>query len=381
MSESNINYMIARDSSGTIVYKAAPTKEPGPYEIAVRPLYTGVCGTDLQIIRGLRSDPSAVLGHEGAAEVCKVGSAITDFKVGQRVTFNPTNENDPHDILGHTMPGLWQHNMIISQQSLRRGMLIPLHPGVPSLIAPLIEPLAVNIYANQLIQQQCQPQRIMVIGGGTIGLLQILYARMNGYTDITLVSSTRERLTWAIERNIIPPDKAILSTPDFSIFTQKRIPESIDACYICTTRPTAPIALRQAVETVRPGGCIDLIGGFADQCTIPELPDVSPGAIRHLNTCGRPQPGIMTSHKTTQGKSLWLTGHRGVSSAHLIMAMDLLARHTDYYRVVISHIFSLPAAARALEEFRTTHRRQFQERECIKMVIDCTELNEYIKSF
>ncbi|MGH2478653.1 MAG: alcohol dehydrogenase catalytic domain-containing protein [Ktedonobacteraceae bacterium] len=379
MSASNMNHVITRDSSGKVVHKTMSLKEPGPGEIAIRPLYAGVCGTDLQIIRGLRSDPSTILGHEGTAEVCKVGSAIADFTVGQRVTFNPTNEHNPHDILGHTIPGIWQHHMIVSQGSLRRGMLVPLNPEVPFLMAPLIEPLAVNIYADQLIQQQCKPERIVIIGGGTIGLLQILYARMKGYTDITLVSSTQERLAWAIERNIISLDKVMLATADFPMSIQERIPGGVDACYICTTRPTAVTALRQAIELVRPGGCIDLIGGFADQCTIPELPDASPGAIRQLNTCGQPQPGIMTSYKTTQGKWLWLTGHRGVSSTHLEMAMGLLARHTNYYRAVISHILSLPTAARALETLRTTQQRQFQRRECVKMVIDCTELHEYME--
>ncbi len=379
MSESKMNHVIARDNSGKVVYKAMSVKEPGPTEIAIRPLYTGVCGTDLQIIRGLRSDPSAILGHEGAAEVYKVGPDITDFTVGQRVTFNPTNENNPYDILGHTIPGIWQHHMLIPQKSLHRGMLIPLHPGVPLLVAPLIEPLAVNIYADQLIQQRCKPEKIVVIGGGTIGLLQVLYARMNGLTDITLVSSTRERLVWAIEHNIISPDKAIQVVPGFPKFIQETVPGGVDACYICATRPTALLALQQAIKLVRPGGCIDLIGGFADQLAIPELPNVSPGAIRQLNACGQPQPGIITSYKTTQGKWLWLTGHRGVSSIHLEIAMDLLARHTDYYSAIISHILSLPTAAKALETLRTTRRRQFQGRECVKMVIDCTKLREYAK--
>ena len=378
----NSQYAITRNPTGMMIHKAMPVLKPKSDEIAIRPLFVGICGTDLQILRGFRSEQSTILGHEGVAEVYEVGSSVTNFTVGQKCTFNPTNKNNPHDILGHNSAGVWQQHMIVSHESLQRGMLIPLNVQIPLLYTPLIEPLAVSIYASQLLEQKCKPRTIVVIGGGTVGLLYALYARMNGCKNVILVHNSSSRLTWAIERQIVEPDKVLLATPDFPRHIQEMTQgQGADICVVCTTRPTASMSLRQAIEVVHEEGYIDLIGGFPDDCIIPELSNVSPNSVRSLNTCGHPQPGLVIPYKTTKGKLLWLTGHRGVSSAHLEEAMECIGKHPKYYSSVISHLFSLLTATKVLETLRVDSQHQFQGKECVKMVIDCTKVGEYTETF
>lgn len=65
---------------------------PGPEEVLVRIGATGLCHSDLSVINGTRPRPvPMVLGHESAGEVVEVGSAISEFKPGDRVvmTFQP----------------------------------------------------------------------------------------------------------------------------------------------------------------------------------------------------------------------------------------------------------------------------------------------------
>ena len=59
---------------------------PGPREILIRTAATGVCHSDLHFIEGSYKHPlPAVLGHEAAGVVEKVGSEVRTVKPGDHV--------------------------------------------------------------------------------------------------------------------------------------------------------------------------------------------------------------------------------------------------------------------------------------------------------
>jgi S-(hydroxymethyl)glutathione dehydrogenase / alcohol dehydrogenase len=62
---------------------------PGPGEVAVRMLASGVCHSDLHVIDGeWSSRPPLVLGHEGCAEVEAVGPGVDAVAPGERVVLS-----------------------------------------------------------------------------------------------------------------------------------------------------------------------------------------------------------------------------------------------------------------------------------------------------
>ncbi len=62
---------------------------PGPGEVAVRMLASGVCHSDLHVIEGEWAlDPPLVLGHEGCAEVEAVGPGVESLAPGDRVVLS-----------------------------------------------------------------------------------------------------------------------------------------------------------------------------------------------------------------------------------------------------------------------------------------------------
>ncbi|MDM7488442.1 alcohol dehydrogenase catalytic domain-containing protein [Rhodococcus sp. CSLK01-03] len=62
---------------------------PGPTELLVRIEAAGVCHSDLSVVDGNRVRPvPMLLGHEAAGRVVEVGSAVDDFRVGQRVVMS-----------------------------------------------------------------------------------------------------------------------------------------------------------------------------------------------------------------------------------------------------------------------------------------------------
>ena len=64
-----------------------PKPEPGPHQVVIRVKACGICKTDLTIHDGsfLAKFP-LVNGHEFAGVIDSVGSAVTEWKVGDRVT-------------------------------------------------------------------------------------------------------------------------------------------------------------------------------------------------------------------------------------------------------------------------------------------------------
>ncbi len=60
--------------------------QPGPGEVLVKTVATGICHSDLHVIEGgLPMPPPCVLGHEPAGIVEAVGPGVTDFKAGDHV--------------------------------------------------------------------------------------------------------------------------------------------------------------------------------------------------------------------------------------------------------------------------------------------------------
>ena len=78
------------DRPGSITVRHARIPEPGHGEIRIRMRYVGICGSDLESYRGVRSPeflstPSR-LGHEVSGVIDKVGPGICGLRIGQRVS-------------------------------------------------------------------------------------------------------------------------------------------------------------------------------------------------------------------------------------------------------------------------------------------------------
>jgi threonine dehydrogenase-like Zn-dependent dehydrogenase len=331
----------------------------------------GICGTDLQILSAVRPDKASILGHEGVARLLEVGGGVENFARGQLVVFNPVHPTEQNTILGHSAQGIFQRRFLISSEALQHGLVVPFDSRLPLICGPLTEPLGTVIYGHKLVHQVRTPRNIAVIGAGPIGLLHVLYAKTQNCNQIFLVHNSRERLAWVTQRGFVNQKEAVLDSADLATTILERTRgRGVEAIFLCTTRPPASDALRRSLRFLCDGGCIDLVVGFPDVARIPELPDMNLNAVRRANHCGIPGQGVITRCRTTSGKEVWLTGHRGTSTEHLRSAMDLLYEHPQLFIRIISHIISLEAAPLIVEQLRRHEGRQFQGEEIVKMIID-----------
>ena len=72
---------------GSIALRDVPELVPGPGEVVARPVHTGICGTDLELLAGV-VDPAYVRyplvpGHEWSGVIEAVGPDVTGLEPGQ----------------------------------------------------------------------------------------------------------------------------------------------------------------------------------------------------------------------------------------------------------------------------------------------------------
>lgn len=183
-----------------------PRPQPGGLILKVH--YCGICGSDLHATQhGAFVVPDGtVLGHEFAGEV--VESRATEWKVGDLVTALPNNTcdacracglGDCKDGLGILCPsnrltgfspevpgGFAEYLHVPAAQALR------LPRGVSSRHGATVEPLAVGLHAVQK-GRVTLGDRVLVIGGGPIGLAVVAFAKLAGAQQIILSEYAENR--------------------------------------------------------------------------------------------------------------------------------------------------------------------------------------------
>jgi propanol-preferring alcohol dehydrogenase len=79
---------VVRSFGAPLQIQEVPVPAPGPGEVLVKMIATGVCHTDLHAADGdwpVKPSPPFIPGHEGAGVVAAVGAGVTDLKDGDGV--------------------------------------------------------------------------------------------------------------------------------------------------------------------------------------------------------------------------------------------------------------------------------------------------------
>ena len=340
--------------------------------------FVGVCGTDLQILNGSRPDTAEILGHEGVGAIVKsVGNGA--LAPGEQVVFNPAAQLSRGLILGHNTPGLFQKYITVDSRAVEEGLVMAANGCRPPMCAALIEPLAAIVYAHELISNITPDLRtVVVFGGGPVGLLATIYLAGLG-TRVLLIHPTQARLDTIARLRISSPAAMLVACDDVAVrIAARNEGRPIDAALICTTRAGAPLALRQAVEVVKHGGCIDLVTNYPENST--DLYDIDVDAVRTVrsaNICGCPKEGRYV-FGSIRGRRISFTSHRGTSHSHLQKSLRALSQDTASYMKLITHVLPLHEAAGAIQKLSGSKSHCIHDMDCIKLVINMTN-NRYVR--
>jgi L-idonate 5-dehydrogenase len=240
--------------------------------VRLKVLRAGICGSDIHYFSHGRCGAFVptrpfVLGHEFVATVDAIGSDVGYPVVGDRVVVNPALScgNCENCLVGRinlcsgvimlgsastnppTNGAFAQYIVVPAQQCFR----IP--ESMDDSVATMMEPLSVALHAFHRAGS-VEGARVLISGGGPIGLLTALVARQFGASLIVISEPSRSRRS-AAER--IVADKALDPSQDFVAETHRFSKGGFDIIFEASG---APAAVEQGVAVLRRGGVFVQIG-------------------------------------------------------------------------------------------------------------------------
>jgi aryl-alcohol dehydrogenase len=283
-----IQAAVVRDKSGPFSLETIDLDEPRADEVLVRIQGTGVCHTDIVVRDQYFPTPlPAVLGHEGAGIVERVGESVSNVAPGDHVVLSfascgtcincerhrygycpdlygrnfsggrPDGSSPCKDARGERVSGYFFAQSSFGQYALASARnVVKIRRDVP---LEIMGPLGCGIQTGAgAVMNALKPEAgssIAVFGVGSVGLAAVMAAKVVGCGTIVAVDRQPDRLrlarelgaTHAIDATSADATKAIHA------ITGDGVQYSLE----CTGLPTV---IRQAVESLRLTGVCGVMG-------------------------------------------------------------------------------------------------------------------------
>jgi L-iditol 2-dehydrogenase len=271
-----------------------PKPAPLPDEVLIQVAACGICGSDVHGYDGSsgRRIPPIVMGHEAAGRIAAVGRNVTGLAEGERVTFDSTIYCGacPHCLRGDV--NLCDHRQVlgVSCGDYRRAgafaefVVVParivhrLPEQLPFTEAAMLEATAVALHAVAVTQMPAD-STTLVIGAGMIGLLILQALRATGCSRVFVADLDDSRLKMATELGAT----AVLSAQTDLVAQVMQLTSGtgVDVALEAVGRNETVSA---AIDCVRKGGTVTLVGNISPQVTLP-LQKVVSRQIRLQGSC------------------------------------------------------------------------------------------------
>jgi threonine 3-dehydrogenase len=188
-----------------------PMPEVGPNDVRIRIRKTAICGTDVHIFNWDEWARETVpvpltIGHEFAGEIVEVGSQVSGFEIGQRVS------GEGHITCGYcrncragkrhlcrntvgvgtTRPGAFAEFLVIPA-----GNAFPLPDSISDDVASVLDPL--GNAAHTALSFDLVGEDVLITGAGPIGCMASAISRHVGARCIVVTDVNDYRLELAMQ--------------------------------------------------------------------------------------------------------------------------------------------------------------------------------------
>jgi threonine 3-dehydrogenase len=245
-----------------------PEPEPGPGDVLVRVLRTGICGTDLHIQSwdewaAKEIEPPLVVGHEFVGEVVEVGAAVTKVKVGDLVS------GEGHLICGmcrncragrrhlcantvglgvHTDGAFAEYAVLPEQNAWVHTHEVDLD------VAAIFDPFGNAVHTA--LTFPVLGEDVLITGAGPIGLMAAAVARHAGARHVVITDVSEPRLELAGKMGVSLALN-VATTKISDVYDELRMTEGFDVGMEMSGQPAA---LRDMISNMTHGGRIAMLG-------------------------------------------------------------------------------------------------------------------------
>jgi L-iditol 2-dehydrogenase len=239
-------------------------------DVLIKMNAVGICGSDIHYYTEGRIGDQIIrfpfiVGHEGAGTVEQVGKDVVRVRSGDRITIDPAvscghcdqcrtgRENTCRNLLFLGCPGQLE-GCLREYIVLPEKCCFPISDTLSFEHAVISEPLAIALYAVE--QSRALPgAKVAVLGAGPIGMSVLNVLKINNTGAIYVTDAIEERVAFIKRYN--PAWCGNVRNVDVVKEISAREPLLLDAVYECCGKPEA---LLQAIELLKPGGTLVIIG-------------------------------------------------------------------------------------------------------------------------
>jgi L-iditol 2-dehydrogenase len=278
-----------------LVYREFPDPAIGPEELLIRVKASGICGSDVHGLDGStgRRIPPLIMGHEASGIIESIGSDVSEYTVGQRVTFDSTvycgtcfycrrgdiNLCDDRRVLGVSCQDYRRHGTFAEYVAVPRHIIYPLPNSVSFEQGAMVEPCSVACHAAHITPLELNNLAV-VVGAGIIGLLVIQTLRIAGCGPIVAVDLEAQRLALAKRCGA---DVVLDPAAEDVVATVREMSggRGADVAFDAVGNNSS---LKTALNCLRKGGALTLIGNLKPEVDL-ALQTVVTGEIRIQGSC------------------------------------------------------------------------------------------------
>lgn len=288
-----------------------------------------ICGSDVRILHhgNPRVVPPAIMGHEAAGAIVKVGKCVTRVKEGDRIALGADvpcgqcrwcrnglgNNCAINYAVGYQIPGAFTQYMKLDRLLLEEGPVTPFLDAIDFDTAALAEPLACAINGLELVNMSLG-KTVVLMGLGPIGCMMIDLARRMGATKVIGVQRSKLRME-------------IAKAYEADLYLASEETDVVKACIEATGGEGPDVVMttcgsveahEQAIEMVAHRGHVNLFGGL-------------PKDARELSV----------PSNTIHYKECFVTGSHGSTPRHHEMAVRLIEGGMVRTDPIVTHRFPL----------------------------------------
>ncbi len=201
-------YLVGKEK---VEIREAPVPVPGEDEVLIRVKRVGICGSDAHYYQEGRIGTHLVegpyiVGHEVSGIVVESGGGVKKFPHGQKVAVDPGIPCGKCEVCLIGKPNICPNTKFLGTPPVPGAFceyikmpvtnIIPLPENLSLEEGALMEPLAIGLYAVQLLQVFAG-ETVAVFGCGPIGLSVLLCAKLSGVQTLIATDLIPERRNYA----------------------------------------------------------------------------------------------------------------------------------------------------------------------------------------
>jgi len=253
----------------------------GPHDVRLRLGAGGICGSDLHYYQHGRVGAFVIReplvpGHEASGVVDAIGEGVTRVKPGDRVAIDPSHPCGVCDYCRGGRMNLCRKMYFLGSASIfphaqglfaeafvmpERQLTPVAEPGISLGEIACAEPLSVGLHAVQRAGSVLG-KRVLVTGGGTIGCMCVIAARMAGAAEVVVADIADRPLAMA---RTVGADAAVRSGGDKG----SDAASLADRFDIALEAAGAAAALATCLAAVQRGGRIVQVGTLPAELPFP----------------------------------------------------------------------------------------------------------------